>query len=371
MSALSSLLNQITLRLNVEYREMHRWRCASDKHSIRVYYGTDTIAGRNKIQGGGIIKVQDIADVFPQNDHRPNLLYLVSSALPPYAPRMAQIARRRGAKVVLNQNGLAYPAWHGQGWEKQNRIFRDTMQEADYVIYQSQFCKNMAINFLGPCNSPSSILLNPVDTTKFVPPNNARPESPVTILTAGTHGHPYRIERAIQALGVLHCEGIQARLLIAGKLAWSDTPNATRQDIATWVNRYGVTSSVEILGEYTQTQAIKLFQQADILIHTQVNDTCPRLVVEALSCGLPVVYSATGGTPELVGPHAGIGIPGPSGWQEIQPPAPEALAQGITSILQNYPAFSSAARERAVSLLDVRPWIDKHRTIFTQLTQPQ
>ena len=58
----------------------------------------------------------------------------------------------------------------------------------------------------------------------------------------------------------------------------------------------------------------------------------PTVVLEALASGLPVVYSASGGTPELVGDDAGVGVPAPLDWEQDHPPAPEALAaMGVTA----------------------------------------
>ena len=82
---------------------------------------------------------------------------------------------------------------------------------------------------------------------------------------------------------------------------------------------------VEFLGRYAQREAPGILRRAHALLHTKVKDPCPSLVIEAMACGLPVVYPASGGTPELVGSEAGIGVSHPESWDRDEPPSPEAL----------------------------------------------
>jgi glycosyltransferase involved in cell wall biosynthesis len=49
-----------------------------------------------------------------------------------------------------------------------------------------------------------------------------------------------------------------------------------------------------------------LLRSADAFVFASEHEACPNAVLEALACGLPVVYRASGGTPELVG-CAGFG----------------------------------------------------------------
>ena len=49
-------------------------------------------------------------------------------------------------------------------------------------------------------------------------------------------------------------------------------------------------------------------------------DNCPTAVLEAMSSGLPIIYSASGGIPELVDNNSGIGLEVESSWSEIKTP---------------------------------------------------
>jgi len=363
-------MNELILWLATMVRERQRWResFVREPGKARVFYGYEFIPTSREVTSGGMVKSQDLQTVFPNTPQKPNLLYLISSALPPYAPRMAGMAKRAGAKVVLNQNGVAYPGWHGKGWERTNLFLREVLQQADYVFYQSNFCKLGADRYLGECSRNFEILHNPVDTTFFKPSPTARLQhNPVRLLLAGTHTHFYRVQTAVDTIKHLREAGQIATLEIAGRYGWEANPNDAETQLCSYIQRQELTDVVSNSGPYTQEQARLIFQRADILLHTQYNDSCPRLVLEAMACGLPVVYSSSGGTPELVGDTAGRGVPAPLDWQDIHPPDPKEMAAAILEISKDYESYSRKARERAVSLFDVRPWIERHRLVFESL----
>ena len=94
------------------------------------------------------------------------------------------------------------------------------------------------------------------------------------------------------------------------------------------------------------------------------NDPCPNTVIEAMACGLPVLYSASGGVPELVGAEAGVGLPCPDDWDRPHWPGPRAVADGMAAIVAGRDAMSRAARRRAVERFDLGPWIARHGSLF-------
>ncbi|MBA4388123.1 MAG: hypothetical protein C0404_09090 [Verrucomicrobia bacterium] len=347
--------------------EGRRWTGANiPTDAIRVFYGRDHVPGRNEVVQGGIVKCQDLATVFPNTPVDPNIVYLVSSALPATATALLKAAKRAGARVVLNQNGVAYPAWHGPGWESTNKPMKELIRAADHVVYQSLFCKMSADRYLGPCSSSHEILHNPVDTAVFVP-GGALPlaQGPV-ILASGSHVQFYRVESVVRAFALVSGKFPLARLVLAGHLGWRPDEREACGEVLRLCRDLHVEDKVEIRGRYTQEQAIPLLQSAHILMHTKYNDPCPRMVVEAMSCGLPVVFSASGGTPELVGDSAGVGVAVPQGWKKLHIPAPEELSGAVETIIGRYDTMSRAARARAVEKLDLKSWLDRHGRIFRE-----
>jgi len=369
IAVLKELIYRSWLHCRTFATERRRWRGAEDRSRPRVYYGHEYIPGPEEAASGGIIKCHDLAQVFPNTLRGGNILYLVSSALPALPERVVAYAKKNGAKFVLNQNGVAYPAYHGAGCERINAPRRAILGAADVVVYQSEFCKRSADIFLGPCSSPWKILYNPVDTSFFRPDERQEPGQAPRLLLAGSHHFRYRVVSALEAVAVLKQRQMSARLLLAGRLKWLADENACMEDIRSMCQSLRITDDVEYVGPYRQSAASDLMRSADILLHTQYQDSCPRLVVEAMACGLPVVYSASGGVPELVGEEAGAGIPAPEDFDRVHPPDPELLANGVERILADYRHFSRAARERALERFDVRPWVQAQGKMFEELLQ--
>jgi glycosyltransferase involved in cell wall biosynthesis len=124
---------------------------------------------------------------------------------------------------------------------------------------------------------------------------------------------------------------------------------------------------VHALGRYSQAAAPGILQRAHLLLHTKVNDPCPSLVIEAMATGLPVVYALSGGVPELVADEAGIGVPHPDRFERDEPPEAEELAEAVSRVIADLPAYADAARRRAVEMFALTPWLDRHAEIFARL----
>jgi glycosyltransferase involved in cell wall biosynthesis len=325
---------------------------------VRVFYGHDRVPEPGARVAGGTAKIQKLAERFPNEPIGFSLLYFGSNWLPRDLGPLLSLARRRGIPVVLNQDGVAYPGWAGEATHRINAPMRRALLAADHVVYQSEFAKRSADSFLGEPRASWEVLPNAVDVDRFTPAE-APPGGPVLLL-GGDQTQEYRLELALRTLAALVPSHPGAQLLVTGRLV---TP------IEPLVEERGLTGRVRILGEYAQRDAPDIFRQAHLLLHTKVNDPCPTLVLEAMASGLPVVYPASGGTVELVGDEAGVGVPHPETWERDEPPAPDELADAVDRVLAELPAHAAAARARAVERFALEPWLDRHAELFAELVQ--
>src|SRR5581483_11665434 len=141
--ALALHLLQQRARLRAIARARPRRDC------LAVSYGVERMPVDDEVVIGGHVKFQLLAAELPNAPRDFNVLYLGSSSMPAEAAVLVRLARRRGAPFVWNQNGVAYRGWYGPGWELVNRPRARLLHAADYVFFQTAFCKLAADRFYG------------------------------------------------------------------------------------------------------------------------------------------------------------------------------------------------------------------------------
>ena len=301
--------------------------------------------------------MQKLNERFPNRPTDFSLVYIGTTWLPRDLRPLLRLARRRGAPIVVNQDGVGYPGWAGDQAEDVNRPLRRCILAADHVLYQSEFSKLSADLFLGEPSGSWEVLPNAVDVHHFTPADIVPSDGPVLLL-GGDQTQTYRVELAVRALAALVPSHTDAQLLVTGRLVSTIQP---------LVEELGLRGRVHVLGEYDQRDAPSIFRRAHVLLHTKVKDPCPTLVIEAMACGLPVVYPSSGGTVELVGDAAGVGVPHRDTWERDEPPSAAELADAVDRVLGDLTRYAAAARTRAVERFALEPWLERHAELFELL----
>jgi glycosyltransferase involved in cell wall biosynthesis len=329
------------------------------RHGIHVNYG----GARAGDVGGPLVKVKRLREYFPEQVWGYTLVYVLSNA--PYLPPSAlHLLKRRAIPLVHNQNGVFYPGWYEGDWQAQNARMALSYHMANHVFWQSEFCRRSADRFLGERDGPGEVLYNAVDTSRFKPVQAVSSERPFTFLLTGKLGRHlgYRVEGSVEALARVRDQGLEARLVVAG---WVD--EALQASAGELARGLQVADNVVFTGPYTQEQAPEIYRGADAYVMTKHNDPCPNTVLEALASGLPVVYSASGGVPELVGEYAGVGVACEEDFVRPRALEPAMLAGAMLRVAAERTAMAAEARRRAVERFDIGLWIERHREVFTRL----
>lgn len=328
---------------------------------LRVAFGGVLDDGRPV--HGGAVKLLALREGFDCDEREFSILYAVSSSPPRFAEPLFKRCRERGIRIVWNQNGVGYPAWAGRESKRFNGPMRRLRAKADFVVHQSRFCEESAQRFLGPCDAPSEVLFNPVDTVRFQPREGGMRGGRLRLLCAGTHGTRDRVANALEALALLRKRGLEVVMTFAGCFQWKNGEG----DFQRIIEALDLGKCVRRLAKFSQDDAAGMYQEHDILVHPKYMDPCPTVVLEALACGLPVAGSASGGMPEMVDETCGILVPAPLDWNERHTPGGGELAEAIEKIHSHLESMSSAARRVAVERFSVQPWVEAHRRIITNL----
>jgi glycosyltransferase involved in cell wall biosynthesis len=306
--------------------------------------------GSSKIVHGGKPKLLHLRRRFGDTWRGFNLAYFASSGLP-FAPALwLNIYRLCGVKTVWNQNGVAYPALYPDEVVNKINSLLSPIHLSDYVVYQTEFTKRCSDLFLGAFKGPSSILINPVDTTLFTPRTMPLSTASPIIMMLGNHFES-RDRMAISLEAVRQVKEIypETKLIVIGK--------CDQEFSEPWIEKKG---------SFFQEEAPALFQSAQIFLHLKYLDPCPTAVEEALACGLPVIGQRNGGMPELVDERSGILLSVAEDFNELHYPEPQLVAEAIIKAYKDLQSFSAGARARALRF-DSKIWLAKHESIFNEL----
>lgn len=133
-----------------------------------------------------------------------------------------------------------------------------------------------------------------VDCDLFCPVT--RPENAVfTVATVARLNHMKGHRYALGAVAMLRDQGITVRYRIAG-----DGPD--RAQIEEEVTRLRLSDQIQMTGALGEADILTMLHEADALVLSSFGqgEAAPVTVMEAMACGLPVVCSRIGGTPDMI-----------------------------------------------------------------------
>jgi glycosyltransferase involved in cell wall biosynthesis len=227
------------------------------------------------------------ADVIHGHGHLPACYHawrrLVGGARPyVFHLHITAAGRRRQAAA----SGRPLDAWTRYWeWPLHERSDRVGCQVADAVVCTSEQVRREAVALAGADESKTSVLANGVDTERFCPAGpSARerlalaPEQHV-VLFVGVLSARKRPELLVQALTHLPAEWV---LVFVGR-------GERRESLEHLAASLAVQDRVRWAGYVPYPELPALYRAADVLALPSRYEGCPKVVLEALACGLGVV----------------------------------------------------------------------------------
>lgn len=270
-------------------------------------------------------------------------------------------ARRRGIKIVQRLDGFNWihrrrftGVRHFMRAEYGNFILSLIRSRiATHVLYQSDFSQRWWDDRYGKVSASCSVVRNGVDLTEYQPhTDDTLPSDPQRLLVVeGSLGGGYDmgLASALRLAEVLKERyNFPMELMVVGKISAGHKAAVQAR------------SHVPILwaGPVSRERIPGIDRSAHLLFSADINPACPNSVIEALSCGLPVVAFDTGAMNELVLGDSGRLVPyGGDPWNLDQPDI-NSLAKAAAEILQNRPRFGIAARSRAEAFFGLDKMVD-------------
>lgn len=268
------------------------------------------------------------------------------------------ILRVDGFYVPEDQNNETYQLSYSER-SNINKNIKLNLELSDYIIYQSYFSRERIEQYFKISPKNSSIIYNGVNTNLFKP--HSFEKNGLKIVT----------------VGLFYIKNLRLLIEVFEKIRENNTDlNISLTIIGSYRNGKEISfkhiqdllKDKKKIKDITIHHSVSLKQLPDILnrnnvyIHTKIGDWCPNSVLEAMSCGLPVICPSWGGTKELVG-DAGA-ICQSKEW-ECDNALIDQMALDTIRIYKNLNEFSLKSRQRILDNFDLEKSLKEYTKILS------
>ena len=243
-------------------------------------------------------------------------------------PQCVHAKRRRIGPVLIHRvDGVAELV---RGSKSKADLVQPAVNRlTDQTIFQSEFCRTTFIEKMGITPSVSRVILNAVDPSIFFPDSSADPRGgTIRLVAASWSSNPLKGFSALADLSRL--PGIEMTFI--GN--WC--PDADPMD-------------VKLVGVRDAKGVAEVMRSSHALVHAAWNESCSNTIVEALACGLPVIYRDSGGNRELA--------------YEYGIPLLDDMSDTVDSLLERYETIREKVLQDRSTFL-IRRAAEEYETVF-------
>lgn len=179
-----------------------------------------------------------------------------------------------------------------------------SVKKADHILADSQATKNDLIDLYNTPTSKITVLLSGVDQRfNMITDTNSLEQTQIKyglinkryILSVGTVQPRKNYSRIIRALARLRQQGLDIHYAIAGGKGWLE------DEMYQTIEKMHLQDFVHILGFVDDDDLPALYTGAECLVITSLYEGFGLPILEAMSCGTPVITSNLSSLPEVAG----------------------------------------------------------------------
>lgn len=181
------------------------------------------------------------------------------------------------------ENNWQYPPMlldtHKKLIEKKQRIYKNikNLTIVTPSLWLNKLTKNSNLK-----SFPIRTIYNGIDTSFFIPKKHNNKKYIITSIISGGFDSPFKGGELIKKLIPLIKENEKLELHFVGGDKLNNNKN------------------IFYHGKLESNDLKKQYQKSDVVLVPSLADNCPTVVLEALSCGIPVIATKVGGIPELI-----------------------------------------------------------------------
>lgn len=250
------------------------------------------------------------------------------------------LAKKYNKPFIVTQHNtfIDYKSWLNTVENLNDVIIgKSVLKRADRILTVSKQTMKYVLS-LGADKSKTSVIYNGVDTNCFQSANKDQsrdklglPQNRKIIFSARRLVYKNGLDTLIDSAYLLAKNHPEVLFVVAGK-------GPSRSLIEERIKELGIEKNIKLVGFVPDELLPVYYAAADFfLLPSSSGEGLPLVLIEAMSCGLPVVATIVGGTPEII-EHMKNGI-------LVPPQKPQVMANTLSKLLAEKEIISEIGKQ--------------------------
>jgi teichuronic acid biosynthesis glycosyltransferase TuaC len=234
-------------------------------------------------------------------------------------------------------------------------IGKSVLRHADRITTVSKETKKYVLR-LGADKTKTSVIYNGVDTDLFRPANKNQsrkklglPNNRKIVLSVRRLVYKNGLDTLIESVPKVAQKHPDVLFVVAGK-------GPSRKLIEDRIKELGISQNIKLAGFVPDEQLPLYYDAADIfMLPSASGEGLPLVLLEAMACGVPVIATKVGGTPEIVN-HMKNGV-------LVPPIDTEAMAEATSKLLSEEKLRTTIGEEARRNVENRFTWTENVRQL--------